>query len=215
MTTETRGMKPDPPAQQEAALPKPTAVGDITHLLQAWSAGDRRAGEALVPKIYSEMRKIAAGNLALEHRNHTLQATDLVNEAFLRMLGGAKVSWQSRAHFFASAARVVRRLLVEHARRKNAARRGGGDRPRPLEEVTDLAAERPEELVALDDALHRLQEVDEDLAAVVEYGFFGGLTGTEIAEVLGVSTATVQRRSRLAKGWLYRHLSQKRENLGR
>lgn len=182
------------------------STGEITRLLQAWSRGDEDAGDQLVPRIYAEMRKIAAGNLALERRFHTLQPTELVNETFVRLLGHSQVCWQSRAHFFASAARVVRRLLVEHARRSRTLRRGAGQRPRPLAEVADFSAERPAQLVELDEALCRLQQTDQDLAEIVEYRFFGGLTGAEIAAVLGLSTATVQRRWQLARGWLHREL---------
>ncbi|MCG8462409.1 MAG: ECF-type sigma factor, partial [Holophagales bacterium] len=171
------------PAPRHAdTAPQPAASGEITHLLRAWSAGDLRAGEALIPRIYGEMRKIAAGNLFFERRNHTLQPTELVNEAFLRLLREKEVSWDSRAHFFAAAARVVRRLLVEHARRASTARRGGGERPLALDAVADLAGERPDLLVELDEALGRLKQADPELAVVVEYRFFAGMSGAEIAE---------------------------------
>ncbi|MEM7050849.1 MAG: ECF-type sigma factor [Acidobacteriota bacterium] len=194
----------------EAIQQSPEPRGEVTRLLQAWSAGDREAGEHLLPMIYSELRKIAAGTLAHERAHHTLQATELIHQAFLRLVGSPGASWENRAHFFAAAARTVRRLLVEHARRAGAQRRGDGLRPEPLDElaerVPDPAGRRSDDLIALDAALERLQGLDPELAQVVEYRFFAGMSGREIATVLGLSTATVQRRWRLARGFLFRDL---------
>jgi RNA polymerase sigma factor (TIGR02999 family) len=180
---------------------------DITGLLQEWRAGDERAAEALVPLVYAELRKIAAGYLSIERPGHTLQPTALVHEAYLRLVEQQDPSWQSRSHFYAIAAKVIRRILVDHARRHHSAKRGGGGEKVPLSEVADFAVERPDQLVTLDEALGRLAAIDPLQVTVIEHRFFGGLTGEQTAAVLGLSPATVKRRWRLAKAWLYRELT--------
>ncbi len=184
-----------------------TDRGEVTRLLVAWRNGDSQAAEDLMPLIYDELHKIAAGYLSREKQNHTLQATALVNEAYLRLVEQRVVDWSSRTHFFAIAARLIHRILVDHARRHRYAKRGGGKPDLPLSEVVDLAIERPELLVDLDEALTSLDAVDPFKARIVEYRFFGGLTTDEAAEVIGCSPATVTRHWRMAKAWLYRELA--------
>lgn len=180
---------------------------DVTGLLRAWRRGEPNAEERVVPLVYGELRKIAAAYLTLERGGHTLQPTALAHEAYLRLVGQDRMEWQGRAHFFAIAARVTHRILIDHARRHHALKRGRGTPPVSLSEVEDLAIAEPQHLLALDHALARLDEIDPFKASVVEFRFFGGMTGIEIAEVLGCSSATVQRHWRLAKAWLYRELS--------
>ncbi|MEM7357047.1 MAG: ECF-type sigma factor, partial [Acidobacteriota bacterium] len=152
------------------------------------------AAETLIPLVYAELRKIASGYLAIERRDHTLQPTALVNEAYLRLIDQRRARWQNRSHFFAIAAQLIRRILVDHARRHRARKRGGDQEKIPLTEIGDLAIERPNELLALDTALDELKTVDPMKAAIVEYRFFGGLTGQETADVIGCSRATVKRK---------------------
>jgi len=143
---------------------------DITGLLQEWRAGDERAAEALVPLVYAELRKIAAGYLSIERPGHTLQPTALVHEAYLRLVEQQDTSWQRRSHFYAIAAKVIRRILVDHARRHHSAKRGGGGEKVPLSEVADFAVERPDQLVTLDEALGRLAAIDPLQVAAQELG---------------------------------------------
>ncbi len=178
----------------------------MTRLLEAWRGGDEQAGEELFPLVYGELRKIAAGYLSIERPGHTLQPTALVNEAYLRLVDQKNACWQNRSHFFGIAARMMRRILVDHARRHHSAKRGGATERVPLSEVVDLAVERPDQLLTLDRALCRLEEVDPVQVKIVEYRFFGGLSNKETGEVLGCSEATVKRRWRLAKAWLYREM---------
>lgn len=180
---------------------------EVTRLLEAWRGGDEQAGEALMPLVYQELRKIAGGYLSIERQDHTLQPTALVHEAYLRLVDQKNVRWQSRSHFFAVAAKIIRRILVDHARRHRSAKRGGSRERVPLSEVADLAVERPDQLLALDHALDQLELIDPQRAAIVECRFFGGLTGRETAEAIGCSRATVNRQWRLAKAWLYREMS--------
>ncbi len=179
---------------------------DVTLLLDDWRRGDDQALEQLLPRIYDELRRLASRYLRGERRDLTLQTHDLVHEAFLRLIGQRHVDWQSRAHFFGVSASMMRRILVDHARSRSYSKRGGDVRKIVLDEVPDLAGARRTDVVALDQALERLAEVDEKLARVVELRFFGGLTNDEMAEVLGVSNVTVRRRFRLARAWLYRQL---------
>lgn len=180
---------------------------DITQLLAAWAEGDERALEGLLPVIYPELRRLAARYLRRERQDHTLQTTALVNEAFLRLFDQRQANWRNRAHFFALSATMMRRILVDYARRTRGAKRGGDRRKVSLEEVAELGRERPPDLVALDDALVGLAEVDADLVRLVELRFFGGLATREVAEVLHVSPATVDRRWRLARAWLYQYMN--------
>ena len=180
---------------------------DVTALLEKWSGGDQRALEELWPLVYDELHRLAAGYMRRERGDHTLQATALVNEAFLRLVDQSRVSWQNSLQFVGLAAQMMRRILVDHARRRAMAKRGGGERDVPLEKIGDLAVEGAPDLVALDEALDKLAEVDPQLAKVVEMRFFGGMTADEIAEAISVSVPTVTRRWRLARAWLYRYLS--------
>lgn len=182
------------------------ADGEITKLLQTWSAGDSAAAERLLPMVYDELRRIAARQLRQEREGHTLQATAVVNEAYLRLEGSEGFDWPSRAHFFAFAAHLIRRVLVDHARHRNRAKRGAGLERVTLAEAADLSLERSPDLEALDDALTELETLDPRKAAVVELRFFGGLTTDEIGRHLSVSPETVGREWRRARAWLYDRL---------
>jgi RNA polymerase sigma factor (TIGR02999 family) len=159
-----------------------------------------------MPVVYQELRKIAAGYLKRERPEHTLQPTALIHEAYLRLMGGDLPSWQSRAHFYGVAARVMRQILVEHARGHAAAKRGGGARKVALDDATLFSPARSADLVALDDALVALSAFDERKGRVIELRFFGGLSLEETAEALGVSVATIGRELRLAQAWMQREL---------
>jgi RNA polymerase sigma factor (TIGR02999 family) len=175
----------------------------ITQLLARWSSGDREAAERVLPQIYDELRRIAGRQLHQERGDHTLQATAIVHEAYLRLAGQAGLEWPSRAHFFAFAAHLIRRILVDYARRRNRAKRGGLVQRVTLFEAADLALEKSPDLLALDEALSGLEKVDPRKATVVELKFFAGLTLDEVAEQLGISTETVSREWRRARAWLY------------
>lgn len=172
----------------------------VTGLLRDWRSGDDDALERLTPLVYQELRRIAAQQMAGERAGHTLQATALVNEAFLRM-ADADIPWQDRVHFFAVAARTMRRILTDHARARNAHKRGGGVAAVTLHEDR-VAARGDDRLIELDDALTELAKIDERKSEVLVLHFFGGMTYDETAEALGVSAATVDRDLRLAKAWL-------------
>lgn len=192
-------------------MPRATDSGssaglDVAVLLRAWSGGDSKALDKLTPIVYDELRRLARHYLRGERPDHSLQTTALVHEAYLRLVDHTRMEWQDRAHFFAVSARVMRRILVDHARRRNA-KRGRGLRRVALEEATMVGGERPTDLAALDDALTSLAERDPRKAQVVEMRFFGGLSVDESAEVLGVSSVTVMREWRTAKAWLYRELA--------
>jgi RNA polymerase sigma factor (TIGR02999 family) len=174
----------------------------ITQLLARWGSGDPEAAERVLPLVYGELRRIAARQLRREREAHTLQATAIVNEAYLRLIGQPGLEWPSRAHFFAFSAHMIRRILVDHARRRNRAKRGGLSEKITLAEVADRAREKSPDLVALDEALSGLEKVDPRKAAVVELKFFAGLTLEEIATQLGISTETVSREWRRARAWL-------------
>ena len=192
-------------------MPRATDSGssaglDVAVLLRAWSKGDSTALEQLTPIVYDELRRLARHYLRGERRDHSLQTTALVHEAYLRLVDHTRMEWQNRAHFFAVSAQVMRRILVDHARRRNV-KRGRGLRRVSLEEAILVGGDRPTDLAALDDALTSLAERDPRKAQVVEMRFFGGLSVEESAEVLGVSPVTVMREWRTAKAWLYRELS--------
>jgi RNA polymerase sigma factor (TIGR02999 family) len=178
----------------------------ITRLLQDWSTGDSGAEAEVLPLVYEELRRIAASHLRHERAGHTLQATAIVHEAFLSLHGQPGFEWPSREHFFAFAAHLIRRILVNHARGRNRAKRGGHAERVPLFEMADQGSLRAPALVALDDALTSLESLDPRKAAVVELRFFGGLTLEETAAHLGVSPETVGREWRRAKAWLYDEL---------
>lgn len=181
---------------------------DTTRILREIRDGDESAAQRLVPLIYDDLRALAASYMRNEPADHTLQPTALVHEAFLRLVDTDRVEWRTRAHFMAVAARTMRRILVDHARRRRAAKRGGG-RKVTLVEGLAFSEPRPFDLVALDEALIKLMGIDERQSSVVELRFFGGLAVEEIAEVLEVSTATVKRDWRFARAWLLRELSTK------
>jgi RNA polymerase sigma factor (TIGR02999 family) len=186
--------------------------GTITLLLERWSSGDRAAAERVLPLIYEELRRIAARQLGREREAHTLQETALVNEAYVRLSGQAELSWESRQHFFAFAARLIRRILVDYARHRNRSKREGRYEKVTLAEIPDLPVEESPDLVALDEALAELKKVDPRKAAVVELKFFAGLSLEEIAEQLGISQETVSRDWRRARAWLYSALQTKTAN---
>jgi RNA polymerase sigma factor (TIGR02999 family) len=190
----------------ERPLPTDLAAPTVTQLLQRWSDGERDAAARVLPLVYQELRRIASRQLRRERGDHTLQATAVVHEAFLRLAGQDGFRWLSRDHFFAFAAHLMRRVLVDHARRRNRAKRGGPEARWSLAEAGELALTRGPDLVALDDALSSLETIDARKAAVVELRFFGGLTLDETAAELGVSAETVSREWRRAKAWLYREL---------
>jgi RNA polymerase sigma factor (TIGR02999 family) len=182
---------------------------EITQLLLEWRQGDTRALDKLMPLVYDELRRLARLYMAGERPDHTLQTTALINEAYLRLADHKEMAWQNRAHFFAVAAQAMRRILVDHARTRDAAKRGGGAPKASLEEAALLAEEQAVELLALDDALGDLARVDPRKSRVVELRYFGGLSVEETAEVLGVSPVTVMREWRAAKAWLLRAISRR------
>ncbi len=179
---------------------------EITRLLVAWGDGDQSALEELAPLVHSELHRLAHHYMSRERPGHTLQTSALVNEAYLRLIDWKNVRWQSRAHFFAVSAQLMRRILVDYARDRQYLKRGGGALQVTLSEAASFTAERGADLVALDEALNSLAEVDPRKGQVVEMRFFGGLSVKEVAEVLKVSEETVMRDWRLAKVWLLREL---------
>jgi RNA polymerase sigma-70 factor (ECF subfamily) len=191
-------------------LPKaddqPTAGRDVTGLLRAWSGGDRSALDELTALVYEELHRLARRYLRSERPDHSLQTTALVNEAYLRLVDYTRLEVLDRAHFFAVSAQAMRRILVDHARRRNA-KRGGGLQRVSLDEISVIEHAPSTDIVALDDALQALTERDPRKARVVEMRYFGGLTVDEVASVLGVSAITVMRDWRMAKAWLYRELT--------
>lgn len=176
---------------------------EVTRLLQAWSAGEEEALHRLFPLVYEELRRTARRFLAGERPGHTLQATALVHEAYFRLVDQRRVQWKERSHFYSIAARLMRRILVDHARAHGSVKRGREQRWLPLDEATEVAEWRPDDLVALDDALASLAHIDPQKAAIVELRFFGGLSIDETADVLGCSRPTVIRHWRVARAWLY------------
>jgi RNA polymerase sigma factor (TIGR02999 family) len=183
---------------------------EITRLLRSWSDGDQGAFDVLATRVYDELRRIAHGYMRHERPDQTLQATALVHEAYLRLIGLHDIGWQDRAHFFAVSAQMMRRILVDRARARVTAKRGGAAERVPLEtipEMPDLGSWRPSELMTLDDALTRMAEMDPRKAKVIEFRFFGGLSVEEIADVLKISPQSAMRDWKLAKVWLQRELS--------
>ena len=179
----------------------------ITQLLLAWCAGDAAALEQLIPLVYAELRRIARSFMRKERAGHTLQTSALVNEAYLRLIDAQRVSWQNRAHFFSIAASLMRRILVDFAREHHARKRGGSAQRVTLDDALLVGQAHSEDVLAIDEALQALAEVDDRKCKVVELRFFGGLTEAEIAEALQLSPETVRRDWRLAKSWLLRFLS--------
>lgn len=180
--------------------------GQVTHLLRAWSDGDQQALEQLLPLVDAELRRLARGYMHRERRDHTLQPTALINEAFIRLADAQNIRWQDRAHFFGICARLMRRVLVDYARARGFQKRGAHAEKVPLNEVSIPAPEPPVDIVALDLALEALAIEDERKSRVVELRFFAGLSTEETAEVLRVSPDTVKRDWRMAKLWLLRQL---------
>ena len=187
----------DPPPSDQS--------NDVSELLVAWTGGDNQALDRLTPIVYNELRRLARRQMERERAGHTLQTTALVHEAYTRLVDYKRMQWQSRAHFFAVAAQLMRRILIEHARRHNV-KRGAGFRHLSLDESVLADANDPD-LVALDDAMNALARLDRRKVQVVEMRYFGGLSVEETAEVLKVSTVTVKRDWRAAKLWLYRELT--------
>jgi RNA polymerase sigma factor (TIGR02999 family) len=195
---------------QRAAIMAAATSSDpaaVTQLLLAWRAGDAAALDRLIPLVHAELRRIARSFMRKERAGHTLQTSALVNEAYLRLIDAQQVDWQNRTHFFSLAASLMRRILVDMAREKQARKRGGSAQPVTLDEAMAMELGSREDIVAVDEALTALAAVDARKSKVVELRFFGGLTETEIAEALQVSPETVRRDWRLAKAWLLRFLS--------
>lgn len=182
--------------------------GDVTQLLLDWDGSNRAVLDQLMPLVYDELHRLAHRHLAHERPGHTLSTTALVHEAYLNLVDQDRARWQNRAHFFALAAQAMRRILMMHARKHKADKRGGGQARLPLDDVIVVSAERADELLALDEALSQLEAMDARLGKIVECRYFGGLTIEETAEVLDISPATVKRDWRTARAWLHRILSQ-------
>jgi RNA polymerase sigma factor (TIGR02999 family) len=179
---------------------------EVTALLVNWSNGDQHALEELMPLVYGELRRLANAHLRRERAEHTLQSTALVHEAFLRLVDQRDVHWKSRAHFYGIAARMIRRILVDHARAQNAGKRGAGAIKLELDEAVAVSQERELDLVGLDEALERLAALDERQGRIVELRFFAGLSVEETAEVMHLSPATIKREWSSARAWLYREI---------
>ncbi len=182
-------------------------LSETTLLLRAWADGDREALDKLTPRVYGELRRIAGHFMRQEQPGRTIQTTALVHEAFLKLIDVANVDWRHRAHFFAVSAQIMRRILLDKARRRTAAKRGGVAERLSLDDAADVGVVRAEEIVRLDDALKALAAMDPRKAQVIEYRFFGGLSVEETAEVLDVSQDTVLRDWRLARAWLLKELA--------
>ncbi|QQS45937.1 MAG: sigma-70 family RNA polymerase sigma factor [Acidobacteriota bacterium] len=181
---------------------------DVSQLLIAWSDGDEVALEKLLPLVNSELRRLAARYMRRERKGHSLQSSDLVNEAWLRLVNQNQVEWRNRAHFFGIAAQIMRRILIDHARRYQYQKRGGGAVRVSLDETAAVTEERAAELLAVDEALEKLTAIDARKGRIIELRYFGGLDLDETAEVIGVSSTTVQREWRAARAWLYRILTE-------
>jgi RNA polymerase sigma-70 factor, ECF subfamily len=178
---------------------------NVTQILLDWRSGNEEALKQLMPMVYDELRRLASHYMRSERPGHTLQATALVNEAYIRLVD-MKVSWQDRAHFFAVAARLMRRLLVDHARSHHRAKREGDAAKISIDDAIEVSSSPASNVLAVDEALTRLAEFDQRKSEILELRYFGGLSNEEIAEALGVSRATVQRDLRLVKAWLNREL---------
>ena len=177
--------------------------GAVTELLARWNAGDLASRDALIPLVYDELRRIARKNIAGQRSDHTLQATALVHEAYLRLVNRKAVNWQGRTHFFALAAQIMRQILVDHARMRGASKRGGGTFTLVLDEMNGVAKETNLDLIQLDDAMKRLAALDARQSQIVELRFFGGLSIEETAKVVDISPATAKREWATARLWLH------------
>jgi RNA polymerase sigma-70 factor (ECF subfamily) len=182
---------------------------EITQLLKDWRGGDSKALDTLLPRVYKELRRLARHQLRNERADHTLQSGALVHEAYLRLVGASSPQWESRTHFFAIAAQLMRQILVDYARRHGAVKRGGTMYKLPLEDAMAEPRRAEVDVVALDDALQALARIDERQSRVVELRFFGGLSLNEISEVLEIAPATVQRDWTAARAWLHREMSRR------
>jgi RNA polymerase sigma-70 factor (ECF subfamily) len=182
----------------------------VTGLLSEWRQGDKAALDKLTPLVYDEMRRLAHRYVRREREGHTLQTTALVNEVYLRLAGQQSIEWQNRAHFFGVIARVMRHILIDHARARHFAKRGGAAERIPLEDADLMSAQRAAELVGLDEALEELARFDGRKSRVVELRYFGGLSLEETAEVLDISVMTVRREWRAARAWLFRRMRDER-----
>ena len=189
-----------------AERPCMLAPAEITRLLSDWSNGNQAALQQLLPLVYDELHRLASSYMRRERPDHTLQTTALVHEAYLRLVDQDNARWQTRAHFFAAAAQVMRHILVDHARGHRRAKRGGGIPEVPLDDAVVLSEERSDELLAVNDALIKLTGIDPRKSQVFELRYFGGMTVDEASEVLKVSPATVAREWRMAKAWLRREM---------
>ena len=195
-------------------MPDPSRAGNVTELLLSWGEGDTAALDRLVPLLYDDLRRVARGHLRRERPGHSLQATALVHEVFLRLVDVDRMTLKSRAHFFALSARLMRQILVDHARRQRASKRGGSATVISLNEASGAAAPTSTssvDVLALDEALDALSSLDARQCRVVELRFFAGLNIPEAADALGVSTATVEREWAMAKAWLHQRLSTPQE----
>jgi RNA polymerase sigma factor (TIGR02999 family) len=181
----------------------------VTQLLQGWRAGDRKALDALLPLVYDELRRLAHYQLRNERPEHTLRSTALVHEAYFRLVGQDFPQWEGRSHFFAVAAQLMRQILVDYARRHRASKRGSGACKLTLDDAVALPQRKELDIVALDDALNTLAEIDPRQSRVVELRFFAGLSLEETSEVMGIATATVQRDWTAARAWLHREISRR------
>src|SRR5579872_3563616 len=180
--------------------------GQFTILLEKWSRGDKSALQALTPIVYRELRKLAAASMSREREDHTLTPTALLHEAYLKLVDHKQDHWHGRAHFYAVASHLMREILIEHARKHQAAKRGGGQAKVSLDDAVALATDKSDIVVALDEALLELAKQDERKAKLIELKYFGGLSGTEIAQILNISISTITRESRMAEAWLQRYI---------
>jgi RNA polymerase sigma factor (TIGR02999 family) len=185
----------------------PTAQ-NVTQLLLQWRQGDGAALDQLMPIVYDELRRLASRYMRNERAGHTWQTSDLIHEAYLRLIDHTRIQWQNRAHFFAMAARLMRQILVNHAHRQQADKRGGDHMRVTLTQAEDIAHEQASDVIALDEALTNLAELDPRKGQIIELRYFGGLSVEETAEVLGIAPITVMREMRLAKAWLLREFEQ-------
>jgi RNA polymerase sigma factor (TIGR02999 family) len=188
----------------------PNSGTDVTHLLLAWAQGHGEAMEKLLPIVHEELHRLAHRHMQRESPGHILQTTALINEVYLRLVDAREQRWQNKTHFYGICAHLMRQILVDYARSRNRLKRGGHAAQVPLEDAIELTSERPTDLVALDDALNALADVDSRKSRVVELRFFGGLSVGETAELLSVSPETVMRDWSWAKAWLYRELERQR-----
>jgi len=186
------------------------AAKTVTLLLRDWRSGDQAALDELLPLVYAELHKLASRHMRGERANHTLHATDLVSEAYLRLADAGHQEWNDRVHFFAIAARTMRQILVDHARKRNAGKRGDGERPVTFDENA-AAAERPENLLALDEALTALAKLDDRRARVLELTYFAGMKQDEIAAAIDIAVSTVARDLRFAEAWLCSYMREERD----